>query len=284
LTVPVQRKPVPWPEFALTDRDFNRIRALLARLSGISLAEHKRQLVHGRLSRRIRALGLSSFAQYCEMLSAPGGGEIPRLVNAMTTNVTAFFREPHHFEYIERTLVPEYLAADGRRLRIWSAGASSGEEPYSIAMTIADALGDERGVDWKILATDIDGDALAHARAGIYRLNETHAIAGRRRRRWLERGVGAHAGKARIVAALKTRVAFMPLNLMQPWPMHGPLDAIFCRNVIIYFDKATRQRLIGRFADLLRDGGYLFLGHSESLHGVSERFRLIGRTIYKKEA
>jgi chemotaxis protein methyltransferase CheR len=271
-------------EFAFTDRDFNRIRTLLAERSGIALAENKRQLVYSRLGRRIRALGLTSFAQYCDRVVAPDSDEIPRLVNAMTTNVTAFFREPHHFEFIERDLMPDWLAGHGNRLRVWSAGCSSGEEPYSIAMTVAEALADSHARDFRILATDIDGDALARAADGVYRLDEVEPVGARRRARWLERGSGGHAGRARIGARLKRHVYFAPLNLMEPWPMRGPFDAIFCRNVIIYFDKAARRRLVDRFADLLCRGGYLFLGHSESLNGVSDRFRLMGRTIYRKEA
>jgi chemotaxis protein methyltransferase CheR len=272
------------PEFAFTDQDFDRIRGIVSANCGIALADHKRQLVYGRLTRRLRQLRLRSFAEYCELLRDGGTDEVVHLVNAITTNVTGFFREAHHFEFLGRTVVPERLAEGATRLRFWSAGCSTGEEPYSIAITLAEALADTRGIDARILATDVDANVVATANAGIYALEKLASVDSTRRARWFERGGGRAAGKARVKADLKNRmVNFARLNLMQPWPMHGPFDAIFCRNVVIYFDRPTRKRLAARFAELLRPGGYLFLGHSESLHGLSNCFSLIGRTIYRKD-
>lgn len=279
-------EPAQWTnaqrEFAFTDADFDYIRRIVAEQVGISLADHKRQLVYGRLSRRLRALRLPSFGDYCRLLEEDGSSEIGNLVNAITTNVTSFYREAHHFELLGGTLIPERLSQKADRLRIWSAGCSSGEEPYSIAITVAEALGSAR-IDGKILATDIDANCLAQAKNGVYSQDDIEKVSPAQRRRWFQKGSGSQTGKARVKDDLKRLITFNSLNLMHPWPMNGPFDAIFCRNVVIYFDKDTKAKLVSRFADLLRTGGYLFLGHSESLHGVSQRFRLAGRTAYKKE-
>lgn len=273
-------------EFAFTDRDFEFIRRLVLEQCGISLADHKRQLVYGRLTRRLRELRIPSFADYCRMLEADGDNELPQLVNSVTTNVTAFFREAHHFEFLVQRFLPEMRRerAAGKRLRLWSAGCSSGEEPYSIAMTLADGLADTRGWDARVLATDIDQNVLRTAEAGIYREDRLNGVPDHLLKRWFRRGTGNQSGNVRIADTVKDYVRFGYLNLMQEWPMKGPFDAIFCRNVIIYFDKDTKQRLVERFADMLVPGGYLFIGHSESLHGMSDRFELIGRTIYKLRA
>jgi chemotaxis protein methyltransferase CheR len=275
-------------EFAFTDSDFEYLRHLVTTNTGITLGGHKRQLVYGRLARRLRQLGLATFEQYCRYVDEHPGEEMGELVNAITTNLTSFFRENHHFEHLASHALPDILGrnAASRRLRLWSAGCSTGEEPYSIAMTLAETLGSSLSPwDARILATDIDTQVLARAAAGVYVDERIEGIEPARRRRWFRRGTGANAGKVRVNEELQALIAFRQLNLMDPqWPMRGPFDIVFCRNVVIYFDKPTQRQLFDRYADLLVPNGYLYVGHSESLHGTSERFRLIGRTIYQKTA
>jgi len=267
--------------------EFRFLRDFVYAHCGIALGEHKRQLVQGRLARRLRALGLPDYAAYCALLRSDPNGELGELASAISTNVTAFFREPHHYELLERELLPQWLAhkrRDGDRLRIWSAGCSSGEEPYALAMVLAEALEKHgaTGVDAKILATDLSPQALETARNGVYPLDKLDGISDERRRRWLLRGAGEYEGYACVHPRLRELVTVQPLNLLHDWPMRGPFDAIFCRNVVIYFDQPTKQRLFSRYAALLPGGGHLFLGHSESLHGINDDFELIGRTVYRK--
>lgn len=269
--------------------EFRFLRDFVYAHCGIALGEHKRQLVQGRLARRLRALGLPDYAAYCALLRSDPNGELGELASAISTNVTAFFREPHHYDLLERELLPQWLAhkrRDGDRLRIWSAGCSSGEEPYALAMVLAEALEKHgaTGVDAKILATDLSPQALETARNGVYPLDKLDGISEERRRRWLLRGAGEYEGYACVHPRLRELVTVQPLNLLHDWPMRGPFDAIFCRNVVIYFDQPTKQRLFSRYAALLPAGGHLFLGHSESLHGINDDFELIGRTVYRKRA
>ena len=273
----------------LGEAEFRFLRDFVYEHCGIALGEHKRQLVQGRLARRLRALGLPDYAAYCALLRSDPNGELGELASAISTNVTAFFREPHHYELLERELLPQWLAhkrRDGDRLRIWSAGCSSGEEPYALAMVLAEALEKHgaTGVDAKILATDLSPQALETARNGVYPLDKLDGISEERRRRWLLRGAGEYEGYACVHPRLRELVTVQPLNLLHDWPMRGPFDAIFCRNVVIYFDQPTKQRLFSRYAALLPAGGHLFLGHSESLHGINDDFELIGRTVYRKRA
>ncbi|BBD79418.1 CheR family methyltransferase [Aerosticca soli] len=270
----------------LNDAEFAFLREFVYRHCGIALGEQKRQLVQGRLQRRLRALGLKDFSAYCALLQQDPEAELGELASAISTNVTAFFREAHHFELLERELLPRWLEhkqRTGERLRLWSAGCATGEEPYSLAMVLIEAL-ERTGstVDAKILATDLSPQALATARAGVYPLERLAGVSEERRRRWFLRGEGANEGYASVHPKLRERVSILPLNLLHEWPMQGPFDAIFCRNVVIYFDQPTKRRLFERFCALLPVGGYLFLGHSESLHGLSEAFELVGRTVYRK--
>ncbi|MFC0384473.1 CheR family methyltransferase [Muricoccus vinaceus] len=270
----------PFGDVPFTEEDFTSIVALVREASGIRLGDNKRDLVYGRLRRRLRMLRLDSFAAYRDLLAGPDGpAEQVRLINAITTNLTSFFREAHHFEYLASEFLPGLSRRD-KRLRIWSAGCSSGEEPYSIAMVLHAAMPDLAGWDARILATDIDTEMVAQGTAGRYAPDRAAGIPpefGRAHVRGLE---GEDA--VEMSAALRSLITFRPLNLLGPWPMRGPFDAIFCRNVVIYFDKAIQSVLFDRFADMLRPGGHLFIGHSESLFRVSGRFRHLGRTIYRK--
>lgn len=271
-------------EFEFGQEDFEALRKLVKQITGINLSDQKRELVYGRLAKRLRALRLQSFAEYREVLARDGGREIVQLCNAITTNLTAFFREPHHFEYLsEQVLAP--MAANGgtsRRLRIWSAGCSTGEEPYSLAMTVLETLPDSRHWDVRILATDLDSDVLERGRRGIYPEERLKNLTPQRRARFFterrEREGVAYEAKPE----LKSLIIFKQLNLMHLLPMRGPLDAIFCRNVVIYFDKHTQRDLFTRISQLQRPGSLLFLGHSESLFKVSDDYVLIGKTIYRR--
>ena len=270
-------------EFPFSDRNFEQLRQIAFEHTGIVLGENKRQMMYGRLARRIRQLGLAGFDDYCARLEADLDSELGELVNAITTNLTSFFRENHHFEHLANTALPEILAhnAGTRRLRIWSAGCSTGEEPYSIAMTLAESSR-LNGWDARILATDIDTSVVARADSGVYPLERVKDMDPQRLRRWFEKGVGENAGKLRVNRSLRDLIAFRSLNLLGDWPMRGPFDIIFCRNVVIYFDKETQRRLFDRFADMLAPHGYLYIGHSETLFKISDRFKPVGGTIYRK--
>lgn len=270
----------------LGNAEFEYLRAFVLEHCGIALGEHKHQLVQGRLQRRLRALKLPGFASYCELLRSDPYSELGELASAISTNVTSFFREVHHYDLLVNELLPSWLLEkrrEGDRLRIWSAGCSTGEEPYALAMVLAEAI-EQAGskVDAKILATDLSPQALETARKGVYPVDRLAGISAERCRRWMLRGEGEYEGLACVHPRLRELVTIEPLNLLHPWPMRGPFDAIFCRNVVIYFDQPTKQRLFRRYADLLPTGGYLFLGHSESLHGVNDQFELIGRTVHRK--
>lgn len=269
----------------LGDADFRFLREFVLEHCGIALGEHKRQLVQGRLLRRLRSLGLSEFGSYCERLRSDPAAELGDLASAISTNVTSFFREVHHYDFLADTLLPQWLQQKrgGERLRIWSAGCSTGEEPYALAMVLAEVL-EKHGssLDARILATDLSPQALDAARNGVYALERMNGVSKERQRRWFLRGEGSYDGFACVHPRLRELVSIQLLNLLHEWPMQGPFDAIFCRNVVIYFDKPTKQKLFRRYASMLAPGGYLFLGHSESMHGLSDDFELIGRTIYRK--
>ncbi|MDF4024004.1 protein-glutamate O-methyltransferase CheR [Luteibacter sp. PPL201] len=270
----------------LGEAEFTFLREFVLQHCGISLGEHKRQLVQGRLLRRLRALSLPGFAAYCDLLRRDPESELGELASCISTNVTSFFREMHHYDMLVDELLPRWLAEkQGGRLRIWSAGCSTGEEPYAIAMVLAEALERTKAnVDAKILATDLSPQALEAARKGVYAVDRLGGVSEERRKRWFQRGEGSFDGYARVHPRLRELVTIQPLNLLHEWPMQGRFDAIFCRNVVIYFDKPTKQRLFSRYAGMLDSRGYLFLGHSESMYGLSDDFDLIGRTVYRKRS
>lgn len=269
----------------LGEKEFGFLREFVLQHCGISLGDHKRQLVQGRLLRRLRALSLSGFEAYCELLRRDPESELGELASCISTNVTSFFREMHHYDMLVDELLPRWLAEkrSSGRLRIWSAGCSTGEEPYAIAMVLAEAM-ERTGIqiDAKILATDLSPQALEAARKGVYPVDRLGGVSDARRKRWFLRGEGSFDGYVQVHPRLRELVAIQPLNLLHDWPMQGKFDAIFCRNVVIYFDKPTKQRLFSRYAGMLESRGYLFLGHSESMYGLSEDFDLIGRTVYRK--
>ena len=251
--------PVPGGEreFRFTARDFDRIRALSSQYIGVALTEAKHELVYSRLARRLRHLGLKSFEPYCTRLEEGDLQERQQFINAITTNLTSFFREGHHFEYLSTTLLAELIRtrAQSRRLRLWSAGCSTGEEPYSLAIVVREALPSMVGWDVKILATDIDSHVLATAQHGVYSEDRLNGLSPRRRQQWFRKGTGCNAGLVRVHPALQELITFRQLNILHDWPMRGPMDVIFCRNVVIYFDKPTQKVLLDRFADLLATRG-----------------------------
>jgi chemotaxis protein methyltransferase CheR len=270
-------------EFAFEEADFQALRAQVKALTGITLGDHKRELVYSRLARRLRALQLRSFAEYRARL-ASDVQEVAELRNAITTNLTAFFREPHHFEYLRERWLPTLSAPGGapRRLRLWSAGCSSGEEAYSIAMTLLESATALSGWDVRILATDVDSQMLAQARRGRYAPQRMAGISPQRRARFFTAPTGALEDGWTVTPQLAALVTFKELNLMHALPMKGPLDVIFCRNVVIYFDRDTQRDLFARIACLQRPGDLLFLGHSETLFKVNDNYALIGKSIYRR--
>jgi len=269
-------------KFTFGEEDFAALRELVKTHTGIHLSEQKREMVYGRLSRRLRALGLDSFRAYRELLEGGDPEELVQFCNAITTNLTSFFREAHHFQYLrEQLLAPQAEARAARRLRLWSAGCSTGEEPYSLAMTIHEAFPDVRRRDIKILATDLDTEVLGRGARGLYEEERVRGLAPERLERFFRRAGGAGSAYA-VAPELRGLITFRELNLMHALPMKGPFDAIFCRNVVIYFDKDTQRELFARIAQLQRPGDMLFLGHSESLYRVSDAYTLVGKTIYRR--
>ena len=273
----------PRREFHFTEQDFRRIQRLAGEHTGIRLPDGKKDMVYSRLAPRIRARGLADFHSYLERLEASDEpDDLTEFINAITTNLTSFFREPHHFDHLRHTLLPQLLQARAaqRRLRIWSAGCSTGPEPYSIAMVVREVV----PADWdvKILATDLDTNVLATAAKGVYPMEQITGVSEARLKRWFLKGRDGMRGMVRARQELRDMIRFRQLNLLKEWPLRGPFDIIFCRNVIIYFDKPTQQVLMERYADLLAPDGHLLIGHSESLYRVSQRFELLGQTIYRK--
>jgi chemotaxis protein methyltransferase CheR len=273
-------------EFAYTRKDFGRIAALLQRESGIHMLPSKASLVYSRLAKRLRALRIESFGEYCELV---GSNEQERMemLAALTTNVTRFFREPHHFDHLKREVLPPLLASarGGARVRLWSAGCSSGQEPYSMALTILSLMPDAARHDVKILATDIDPNMIASARRGVYSAADLRDVPGDLKQRGFELAAGESGKTFRAADNLRALVSFRALNLMADWPMRGTFQAIFCRNVVIYFEESTQSKLWSRLAPTLSPGGCLYIGHSERVFGPSSVvLESVGITTYRLRA
>ncbi|NQY87709.1 MAG: protein-glutamate O-methyltransferase CheR [Colwellia sp.] len=273
----------------LTNEDFKFICDFVYQSTGIVLNDNKREMVYRRLTRIIREKKLNSFSDYCQLLRQQGEQEKDYFINAITTNLTSFFREQHHFDYLTNEELPKLMAtkvmeANGKkRVRIWSSASSTGEEPYSIAITLLEKMHTLMSSwDVKILATDIDSNVLATGKSGIYEYRRIENISEKLKRNYFHRGCGKNEKNVRVDKKLSDLITFKQLNLLHEWPMTGPFDIIFCRNVIIYFDKPTQQGLFARYYDLLAPGGLLMLGHSENLGAFTQHFDNVGRTIFRK--
>ncbi|WP_246164691.1 CheR family methyltransferase [Litorivicinus lipolyticus] len=266
-------------EFLMTQSDFNRIVRIAHESTGIVLSDHKKEMVYSRLARRIRRCQLGSFSQYLELIGKDPE-ETNEFVNALTTNLTSFFRENHHFEHMLATSLPDLLKRNGgsRRLRVWSCAASTGEEPYSIAMMLRE-FGFDRSWDIKLLATDLDSAVLNTARAGLYNEDRVNGMNPEWRDKYLTRQGDGHWSVNDDVRRL---VSFKRLNVLEKWPMKGQFDIVFCRNIVIYFDKDTQRVLFDRIANQMAPEAWLYIGHSETLHRVTERYQGHGQTIYRK--
>ena len=265
-------------EYHFARKDFHRIRQLIHGRAGIWLSEAKQDMVYSRLARRLRARGLSRFTDYLAVLEAGDEAEWQAFTNALTTNLTAFFREEHHFAILAEHVV---RAAKVRPVQLWCCASSTGEEPYSMAITVVETFGSFIP-PVSILATDVDTQVLRKAQEGIYPLDRLEKMSAARVKRFFLRGTGDQAGYGRVRPELRKLVSFQRINLLdQTWPVRGPFDAVFCRNVMIYFDRPTQSAILHRFAPLLRFDGLLFVGHSESLFHVSDIFRLRGKTVYE---
>jgi chemotaxis protein methyltransferase CheR len=269
-------------EFKFTADDFNFLRKLSNEHSGIQVPDERFDMFYSRLSKRVRKLGLSDFKEYCHYLTSHPDDEFTEFINAITTNLTAFFRENHHFEYLRDAVIPEVLIRNrnSRQIKVWSAGCSTGEEPYSLAI----ALMENVPADWdiKILATDLDTNVLQTAVDGVYAEERVSGVSGQRLKRWFMRGKSAQLGQVKVRPELQQIIQFKQLNLMKEWPMKCHFDFIFCRNVLIYFDRETKATLVRRYAQMLASKAWLFIGHSESLNQLSTEFELVACTTYRK--
>ena len=264
-------------EFHFSSRDFEEVRKLIYDHAGIALSDAKEDMVYSRLARRLRATGLKSFRDYLALLKSGHEEEWEAFVNSLTTNLTDFFREHHHFVILKEFLK---LRRD-RPIMVWSSASSTGEEPYSLAMTAVEAFG---GFDApvKILASDLDTNVLRKCQDGVYPIDRLKKLTAEQQRRFFLKGSGERAGFAKVKPELRAMVDFFQLNLLsQTWPIKTPLDAIFCRNVMIYFDKPTQHRILARMKPLLKPDGLLFMGHSEALYHAADLFRLRGQTVYE---
>ena len=271
----------------VTERDFQRISEIVHKHCGINLHDGKKELVRARIAKRLRVSGLRTASEYLEHVFAdPTGQEFTCFIDSLSTNLTSFFREVGHFDYLVETHLPAMLLrkrkAGTSRIRVWSAGCSTGEEPYSLALTLLNATGDGAGWDIKLLATDISTQVLATAKAGIYDKTRVASVPAALKGKYLTAARTGDKSAFQVVPAARNLIQFAYLNLMEEWPFSGPFDFIFCRNVMIYFDKPTQEKLVNRYWEHLEKGGLLFTGHSESLTGVKHRFDYVQPTIYVK--
>lgn len=267
-------------EFEYTPQDFERVRKLIYKHAGISLSPVKQDMVYSRLARRLRAKGLKRFVEYLDQLERSNdASEWEAFVNALTTNLTSFFRESHHFE-----ILAEHFAKirDRRPIKIWCCAASTGEEPYSIAITACEAFG-TLTPPVQIIASDLDTNVLAHGERGIYGEDRIERMERARVQKYFLRGTGTQGGQVRVRPELQRFISFRRVNLLDAqWPLQGPFDVIFCRNVMIYFDKPTQYSILEKFSPLLREDGLLFAGHSENFMHAAKLFRSLGRTVYAR--
>ncbi|EPJ46931.1 MAG: MCP methyltransferase, CheR-type [Osedax symbiont Rs1] len=270
-------------EFDFTDKQFAKVKSDLYDYAGIVLADHKKSMAYNRLVRRLRALNLQSFDSYFNFIAA-NPVEINQFINALTTNLSSFFREKHHFDFIVSTIIPRIRASAQQRIRIWSAGCSNGEEAYSIAMSLTESLLSIDRYDIKILATDINSSVLETAQRGLYDIDRIKLLEPHLVRKYFIKGRGNYHGKVQIRPELQQMIHFKYLNLISEWPMQGQFDFIFCRNVMIYFNRQTQRQLILNLARYIQPEGYLFVGHSEALAHQQSDFKLIGKTIYQHQA
>ena len=285
MSLPLLKQELVHNQYPFTEAEFEKLRGLIFQRSGISISTAKKQLIYRRISNRLKALKLSSFSEYISILESGDSSENETFLNSITTNLTSFFRENHHFDYLANTAMPEILEAKKatRRLRIWSAGCSTGEEPYSIAMTLQPFSAQLDSWDAKVLCTDLDTEVLSKARMGTYEESKTNGLSQLQKERWFKE---ENIGEEKFLSAkplLKKNLHFRQLNLMNRWPMSGAFDVVFCRNVMIYFDRETQVELVSRFAEVIEPNGHLIIGHSETLGRVSDRFELIGKTVYRKK-
>ncbi len=269
-------------EFKFTLKDFDYLRNITNKKTGIVVSDDKFDMFYARLSKHVRRLGLSDFRDYCQVISRGESQEMVTLINSVTTNLTSFFREKHHFDYMKADFIPRHVKnrQDRKLLRIWSAGCSTGEEPYSIAMQTLESL--PLGWQVKITATDVDTDVLAKARTGVYPVSKLDGISDSRLKQWFYKGAESKEGYVKVRKELTDVIEFKQLNLIENWFFQDKFDLIFCRNVLIYFDIDTKKKIADKFYNVTRDGGCLMIGHSESLFNVSSKFKLIGNTIYEK--
>jgi chemotaxis protein methyltransferase CheR len=268
-------------EFQMSKQNFTVIIEEIYKYSGIVLKDIKEDMVYNRISRRVRKTGSHGFDDYLAMALQQESVEFTHFVNAITTNFTSFFREFHHFDFIKNTAIPEWKSnLHRKKLRIWSAGSSTGEEAYSIAMTLNDQI--PNAWDTKILATDLDTNVVAQGESGIYSPDRVGDLSSTLVSQYFDKIGSGEKERVQVKKSLRDMTFFKPLNLLQDWPMSGQFEMIFCRNVVIYFDKPTQKLLFNRFADLLSPGGYLIIGHAESMYNLSDRFTSIGNTVYRK--
>jgi len=279
---------MPMPDYPqvpeLREEDFQLISRLVKKNSGINLHSGKVELVKARLGRRMRELGLRSYGEYLERVrNDVSGEEFTAMLDALSTNVTQFFREPDHFDYLSKVIVPKLIGRPRPGpLHFWSAGCSSGEEPYSLAIALAESVPQELLGAVKILATDLSTRVLAEAATGIYDQEKLAGLPSHVVNRYFQKAQSGRKLRFQILPEIRRRVVFSRLNFMEHWPMRGPFEVIFCRNVMIYFDKQTREQLVERFWEILAEGGSLFIGHSETFSGIRHRFRYLQPTIYQK--
>ena len=269
-------------EFQFTRQDFEFLRNVVTKTTGIIADDDKYTMYYSRLARRVRKLGLKDFTEYRDYLNRNKDSETIELVNSVTTNLTAFFRENHHFEFLADTIIPEIIKSGKKTIRLWSAGCSTGEEPYSLAITLSESIPDIEQWKVEIHATDIDSNVINKASSGVYTLDRVKGMDKKRLKKYFKKGSGNNEGYVKVNENIRKLISFRQLNLLHEWPFTPQFDAIFCRNVVIYFDKPTKNKLVDRYADLLKESGYLFMGHSESLYRSTERFELLGKTIYQK--